>query len=352
MSSQIVPYDALLLVSFGGPEKMDDVIPFLENVLRGKNVPRERMLEVAHHYEMFDGVSPINQQMRDLLEVLEPAMRKAGIEIPVYWGNRNWHPLLTDVIPQMRNEGVKKTLCLMVSAYSSYSGCRQYRENIQDVCETMSGEEVPVFDKIRVFYNHPLFIEATAERLRDSLEQLDEAGQAECKIAFTAHSLPMSMAKTSDYEKQLLETCRLTADACGLSEDRWELVYQSRSGRPQDPWLEPDILDHLEVLREGGVKQVVINPIGFLSDHMEVLYDLDVEARQWCDENGITMVRTGTVGTHPQFVEMLVELIQERQDPTREKRAIGKFGPNHDVCPLNCCPKPQRPARRPEPQPS
>jgi len=341
------PCDAILLVAFGGPEKMDDVLPFLENVLRGKNVPRERMLEVAHHYELFDGVSPINQQMRDLLTALKPALQQAGINLPVYWGNRNWQPLLTEIIPQMQADGVERALALMVSAYSSYSGCRQYRENIEQACQPLSGT-APRFEKLRVFYNHPLFISACAERLRASLKALELTADSSFHIAFTAHSLPLSMASTSNYEQQLQETCRLVCKELALPNDCWQLVYQSRSGRPQDPWLEPDILDHLQSLKDQHVETVIIDPIGFLSDHMEVLYDLDIEARQFCDEHHLRMHRTATVGTHPEFIAMLVELIQERLDPALPRRAIGQYGPSHDVCPLDCCPAPQRPVMRPQ----
>ncbi|MCA8988624.1 MAG: ferrochelatase [Planctomycetaceae bacterium] len=322
---------------------MEDVIPFLENVLRGKNVPRERMLEVAHHYELFGGVSPINQQMRDLLAALKPALKEAGISLPVYWGNRNWTPYLNDTMAEMTKAGVKRALCLMVSAYSSYSGCRQYRENVQSAQQNV-GAAAPACDKLRVFYNHPLFIEACVDRLRVSLEKLPPDLATNCRIAFTAHSLPMSMARTSDYQKQLEETVRLVCEELEISPERSALVYQSRSGRPEDPWLEPDILDHLKALHEQGCEAVVMNPIGFLSDHMEVMYDLDQEAVQLCEELGLRMVRTGTVGTHPAFISMLVELIQERMDPSLPKRAIGQYPPNHDVCPVDCCPAPRRPA--------
>jgi len=321
---------------------MDDVIPFLENVLRGRNVPRERMLEVAHHYELFGGVSPINQQVRDLIDVLRPAMDEAGVHLPIYWGNRNWTPYIPDAIREMQNDGVTKALALVLSGYSCYSGCRQYRENIADGLAEIGGN-VPRIDKIRVFYNHPLFVKANVERLQAAIADLAPEHRDTCRIAYTAHSLPQSMADTSDYVKQLEETARLVSEAAGVSSDRWQLVYQSRSGRPQDPWLEPDILDHLESLSNEGQKAVVIAPIGFLSDHMEVLFDLDEEAAEKCQELGIEMQRAGTVGTHPDFVAMLVELIQERLDPDQDRRAIGRFGCNHDFCPVNCCPPPRRP---------
>ncbi|MEZ5949156.1 MAG: ferrochelatase [Planctomycetaceae bacterium] len=339
------PYDALLLVAFGGPEKMEDVVPFLENVLRGKNVPRERMLEVAHHYELFGGVSPINQQMRELLEALKPALAAAGVSLPVYWGNRNWHPLLVDTLADMIRDGVQRGLALMISAYSSYSGCRQYRENIQDACEVL-GEKPPVLGKLRAFYNHPSFISANVARLRESFQQFPESDRESVQVVFTAHSLPLSMARTCNYEKQLAETCRLVAERMQLPAGQWDLVYQSRSGRPQDPWLEPDILDFVRQLHAKGVTRVIIDPIGFLSDHMEVLYDLDTEAHQLCEDLGMTMVRTKTVGIHPDFIQMLVELIQERLDPSLPRRAIGQYGPRHDECPVDCCPAPQRPPMR------
>lgn len=339
-------YDAVLVVSFGGPEGNDDVIPFLENVLRGRPVPRERMLEVAEHYYHFGGVSPLNSQVRDLLDALRPNLKEAGVDLPVYWGNRNWHPLLVDTVREMQEAGVRRVLALVLSAYSCYSGCRQYREDIYRACDEVGADAADV-DKIRVFYNHPDFVAANSERLAEALGQLP--GEQPPRVAFTAHSIPMSMATTSDYERQLTETSRLVAEACSIPEDRWDLVYQSRSGRPQDPWLEPDICDHIATLADGGTKELVIMPIGFLSDHMEVMFDLDEEARQACDERGMVMARAKTVGTHPKFVSMLTELIRERLDPTIQKRACGLYPPNHDVCPTDCCPAPQRPGR-PAPQ--
>lgn len=338
-------YDALLVVSFGGPEKKEDVIPFLENVLRGKPVPRERMLEVAEHYYHFGGVSPLNQQVRDLLAVLTPALRESGVDLPVYWGNRNWHPMLEDTISEMKANGVKRALALVLSGYSSYSGCRQYREDIHSACESV-GEGAPEVDKIRVFYNHPDFIGVNARQVRNAIAELPEDVQMHAHLAYTAHSIPMSMATTSDYEKQLGETCRLISEECAIPENRWRLVYQSRSGRPQDPWLEPDICDHIAELSEQDAPGIVVVPVGFLSDHMEVMFDLDEEARDACREHGIPMARAKTPGTDSQFVSMLVELVRERMDDSVEKKACGQFGPNHDVCPVDCCP---RPPQRPRP---
>lgn len=331
-----VPYDALLLVSFGGPERREDVIPFLENVLRGKPVPRERMLEVAEHYYHFDGVSPINSQCREFIAALRTELDTAGITLPIFWGNRNWHPLLSDTLREMGQQGIRRALAIFTSAYSSYSGCRQYRENIIAARDDV-GPTAPEIDKVRVFYNHPQFIAANVDRLRDAMAQLpaDHAGQA--TIFFTAHSIPMSMASNCNYVQQLTETCRLVTEALGWPADRWQLVYQSRSGRPQDPWLEPDIGDALRAWHTHGGKTAVVAPVGFLSDHMEVLFDLDYEVADLCRELGITMVRAATVGCHPQFISAIRDLIQERLSGREDRAAIGAFGPSHDVCPSNCC---------------
>ena len=341
-------YDAILVVSFGGPERREDVLPFLENVLRGRNVPRERMLEVAEHYYHFDGVSPLNQQVRDLIAALRTELDAHGITLPIYWGNRNWHPMLVDTLRQMGDAGVQQALGLVTAAYSSYSSCRQYREDVIRAQEAV-GPTAPQVAKVRVFYNHPLFIAASADRVAAALAEFSDARRDAVHVAFTAHSIPRSMADQSDYEKQLLETCRLVAEQVAIPPERWKLVYQSRSGRPQDPWLEPDIGDHLQTLHADGVREVVIMPVGFLSDHMEVLFDLDEEAREECRELQIQMVRAGTVGTHPLFIRMWRELIEERlqgvQGGVPDRPAVGQFGPSHDVCPVNCCPAPARPGR-------
>lgn len=329
-------YDAILVVSFGGPECRDDVIPFLENVLRGKPVPRERMLEVAEHYYHFDGVSPINAQVRELIDALRAELDRAGIGLPIYWGNRNWHPMLPETVQQMKTDGIRRALAFFTSGYSSYSGCRQYRENVAQAREAV-GSDAPVIDKLRVFYNHPDFIAANVDRIRSALNQLPEVHRSTARVAFTAHSIPMSMANNCNYVAQLNETCRLVANDLQIPSDRWSLVYQSRSGRPGDPWLEPDILDHIRSVHAQGTKSIVVAPVGFLSDHMEVLFDLDEEARTVSAELGIEMVRAATVGTHPRFVGMIRELIQERIGTVTERRAIGDFGPSHDVCPENCC---------------
>lgn len=335
------PYDALLVVGFGGPEKMEDVIPFLENVLRGRNVPRERMLEVARHYEHFDGKSPINNQMRELIAVLRPELAAHGIHLPIYWGNRNWHPLLADTLREMKSAGVQRAIGYAASAYSSYSGCRQYLGDIERARQAI-GPDAPTVDKLRVFFNHPSFVAANASRLSTALDQLPPDRRRGMRVAFTAHSIPASLATTCQYEPQLLETCRLTAAKAGLDQPQWELVYQSRSGRPEDPWLGPDICDHLRDLATRGVSEVVLMPIGFLSDHMEVMYDLDYEARQVADALGISMIRAATVGTHPLFVQMLRELIEERITDAVARPAIGAFPAWPDACPDDCCPGPVR----------
>ncbi|MCA9175628.1 MAG: ferrochelatase [Planctomycetales bacterium] len=332
-------YDALLFVSFGGPEGMDDVIPFLRNVLRGRNVPEERMLEVAEHYRQFGGVSPINEQNRQLIAAIEAELASRGIELPVYWGNRNWHPLLPDTLEQMKRDGVRRALAFMTSAFSSYSGCRQYRENILAAQQEV-GSDAPVVDKLRVFFNHPGFVEAQAARLNEAAAELP-AGAAP-HVIFTAHSIPLAMATSSSYETQLQSACRLVASAAGC--DSWELAYQSRSGPPTQPWLEPDICDALQALfdRDPG-RPTIVCPIGFLSDHMEVLFDLDTEAKQAAERLGHPFARAGTVGCHPKFVAMIVDLIQERREGG-ERLALGELPPSHDVCPEDCCPS-GRPAR-------
>ena len=334
-AQQTIPYDAVLLVSFGGPEGMDDVLPFLENVLRGRNVPRERMLQVAHHYELFGGVSPINEQNRNLIAALKKELETNGPSLPIYWGNRNWHPLLTDTVPQMAKDGVKRALAFVTSAYSSFSSCRQYLQNISDA-RSIAGHSAPTIDKLRAFYNHPLFIAANAEHVHNALSELG-ATSSPVHLAFTAHSIPTSMAVNCGYAFQLNEAGRLVSEAVGI--ENWKLVYQSRSGPPTQPWLGPDVCEYLRNLKERGVLDVVIAPIGFVSDHMEVIYDLDVEATQLAQEIGINLRRAATAGTHPLFVKMIRELIMERMNGT-SARYLGSHGASHDVCdPLCCLPK-------------
>jgi protoporphyrin/coproporphyrin ferrochelatase len=335
-------YDALLVVSFGGPESSEEVIPFLENVLRGKNVPRERMLAVAEHYYHFAGKSPINEQNRQLIAALRAELDRHGPRLPIYWGNRNWHPQLADALEQMQRDGVRRALAFVTSAFSSYSGCRQYRENIAQA-QAQVGAGAPAVDKLRVFYNHPGFIAAMVDRVRAALQGLPDEVRGGSLVVYTAHSIPLSMAQSCNYVQQLEEACRLVSEALGRTGDR--LVFQSRSGPPTQPWLEPDVLDCLrEVKQHDLAAGVVLAPIGFISDHMEVLYDLDTEAKQLCGDLELPMARAGTAGTHPQFVGMVRDLIVERMNENSVRIALGVLGASHDVCPENCCPAPPRPA--------
>jgi ferrochelatase len=324
-------FDAIVLVSFGGPEGMNDVMPFLENVTRGRNVPRERLHDVAHHYELFGGVSPINEQNRELIAALELELRAHGIDLPVYFGNRNWHPFLGDTMQQMSDDGVRRALGVFTSAFSSYSGCRQYREDLYNAQQAV-GPLAPEVPRVRMFYNHPGFIEANVDRVRAALAELSTS---DAHIAFTAHSIPQAMAKSCAYVLQLHEAARLVAEAVGI--DDWSVVYQSRSGPPHVPWLEPDISDHLAQLAARGAAGVVVSPIGFVSDHLEILFDLDVEAKETAQRLGLPMARAGTAGTHPAFVAGLRELIVERLTAGADRRSVGRFGPSHDVCAPDCC---------------
>jgi ferrochelatase len=327
-------YDALLVLSFGGPEGVADVIPFLENVTRGRNIPVERLAEVAEHYYHFGGVSPINAQNRALIDALEIDLRTQGIQLPIYFGNRNWEPFLVDTLSQMRKDGVRDVLVFVTSAYSSYSGCRQYREDVTRAVEELAADDMR-FDKIRVFYNHPGFITPMAESLKAELDRLTPEERSDTQVVFTAHSIPLSMAKASAYEKQLQEASRLVAEMAGA--EHYQLAWQSRSGPPHVPWLEPDILDVLDELAASGTQRVIVLPVGFISDHLEVLFDLDEEASERAAELGLAFSRLPTVGTDPRFVAMIRELIMERLSDSPERRAVGIYGPNHDLCPMNCC---------------
>jgi len=326
-------YDALLLIAFGGPEQPADVIPFLENVLCGRNVPRERMLAVAEHYYHFGGISPINGQMRELIPLLDAELRERGPHIPVYWGNRNWPPMLADTLRRMQSDGVRRAAAFVMSAYSSYSGCRQYLDDIARAREAV-GPGAPEIDKLRVFYNHPGFIEPVAGYVRDAFEQIPEGRRRDAALVYTAHSIPVSMAANARYEAQLREACRLVSERVDRTD--WRLAYQSRSGPPSQPWLGPDIGDSLRELHAAGAHDVVVVPIGFISDHMEVLYDLDTEARELCGNLGLNLVRAATVGNHAAFVSMIRELVLERMGEL-PPRWLGDHGPSHDVCEPDCC---------------
>ena len=329
-------YEAVLLVSFGGPERPEDVVPFLENVVRGKDVPRQRLLAVAEHYQLFGGVSPINAQNRALLAALIEQLNAHGPPWPVYWGNRNWHPLLADTLRQMADDGVRRALAFVTSAFGSYPGCRQYVEDIERARAEV-GTDAPEVDKLRLFYNHPGFIEPMAERVEAALAQIAPLQRSAARIVYTAHSIPEAMAKNCPYQSQLHEACRLVSERVGRSQ--WQLVYQSRSGPPSQPWLEPDLDDYLrELASDAPGCDVVIVPIGFLCEHMEVVYDLDIEARALCEELGLNMVRSAVVGCHRRFVRMIRELIGERIEEHPKRLSEGADGPYPDQCPPDCCP--------------
>lgn len=355
--ADLPPYDALVLVSFGGPEGPQDVLPFLENVVRGRGVPRERLLAVAEHYHHLGGESPINAQNRALLAAL-----RGELDLPVYWGNRNWTPYLTDAVAQMTVDGVRRALAFVTSAYTSYSGCRQYLEDIARAREA-AGPHAPVIDKIRHYYNHPGFVGPNAEAVLAALGALPEPARDAARLVFTAHSIPVSMEQHSGpdalagsgphrlgwYAAQVGEAARLVTAAvnaargAGATPLAHDVAWQSRSGPPQVPWLGPDVNEHLERLAGQGVAGVVVSPVGFVSDHVEVIWDLDREARETAEALRLPYARATTVGVAPQFVAMIRELVEERRAGA-PRLALGPDGPSHDVCPAGCCPAP---ARRP-----
>lgn len=352
--SRVDPYDALLVVSFGGPESDADVMPFLENVTKGRGVPRERLEEVAEHYYAFGGRSPINDQNRALVANLEHHLAEAGISMPVYWGNRNWHPLLEDELARMRDEGVGRVAAFVTSAYDSYSGCRQYREDLARAAAAV-GPGVPRIDRLRHCFDHPGFITANADGVVGALGDLPSGAADHARIVFVTHSIPVTMAETSGptggaYVAQHLAVAEAVvaqvAERTGV-EHAHDLVYCSRSGPPEVPWLEPDVNDHLSDLAAQGVEAVVLAPIGFLSDHMEVAYDLDTEALTTAKELGIAAARAATAGTHPDFVGTVVDLLTERaaveRGETVERASVLPIGPAPDVCPAGCCPNPRGP---------
>jgi ferrochelatase len=329
-------YDAVLLLSFGGPEGMADVRPFLANVLRGRPVPPERIEEVAHHYERFGGVSPINGQNRALLAALRAVLDARGPHgLPLYWGNRNWAPYLADTLRDMRRDGIKTALGFVTSAFSSYSGCRQYLEDVERARADL-GADAPVVDKLRAFYNHPRFIAANADHVRAALATVEAGRRATARLVVTANSIPLAMASGCAYEAQLREASAWVAREAGHA--RWDLAYQSRSGPPSQPWLEPDILDFLDAAAKEGAQDVVCCPIGFVSDHMEVLYDLDTEAKERADTLGVRFLRAPTASNHPGYVEMVRELIVERLEGSDRATVTGS-APLPDVCAPGCCPR-------------
>jgi protoporphyrin/coproporphyrin ferrochelatase len=338
-------YDAFLLVSFGGPEGPDEVLPFLENVTRGRGVPPERLASVAQHYYAFGGVSPINQQCRDLLAAVRADFSASGLSLPVYWGNRNWTPYLTDTVRAMADDGVRRAVAFVTSAYSSYSGCRQYLDDIERARAAV-GPEAPGIDKIGHFFNHPGFIEPFAASTRAALATLPPGLRDDARLVFTAHSIPVAMAEASGpsggnrYVAELTEAARLIAERAAGEGHPWTLAYQSRSGSPSQPWLEPDVRDHLAELAKSGTKAVVVIPVGFVSDHMEVRHDLDVEAAQSAGSLGLAFARAATPGTHPKFAAMITELVRERLDRPD--------GTGTD-CPAGCCRYARPPRDREQP---
>jgi ferrochelatase len=330
-----VEYDAVLVMGFGGPERAEDVMPFLERVVQGRGVPRERLLSVAEHYYHLGGRSPINDQCRALIAALQRELALHQIELPIYWGNRNWHPFLTDTLQAMRGDGIQRALVYVTSAFSSYSGCRQYLEDM-DKARASVGEGAPELDKLRVFYNHPGFVDAVVERVREALERVPDAQRAAARLVFTAHSIPIAMATGSDYVTQLREIASVVAERFGRADS--DVVYQSRSGPPQVPWLEPDILDHLRALAaRGDVRDVVVVPLGFVSDHMEVIWDLDHEAKAVAEELKLGLYRASTPGEHPLFVAMIRELIEERLGRVTTRRTCAGSVARPERCAPGCC---------------
>lgn len=357
------PYDAVVVVSFGGPQGPDDVIPFLENVTRGRNVPKERLAEVAEIYMHFGGVSPLNEQNQALANQLQRVLRERGNPMPVYLGNRNWHPFLSDTAKQMHQDGVKRALAFVTSAFSSYSSCRQYLQDIEQACAGVESLEV---HKLRAFHNYPGFVALQTQAVSAAVKELLHQGLplSSIRVVFTAHSLPMVMAAACDYEKQLRETARLVMAQIEWSQlaqefggavaaasepaqpHGWDLAWQSRSGPPQVKWLEPDIGDHLPAvafygrgpLREGRCRGVAVVPLGFLSDHMEVMNDLDRVARQIAEDFNLKFARAATVGQSEEFAELVADLVLERTSGTSERLHVGKLTVAPDVCALDCCP--------------
>ncbi|HEU5224030.1 MAG TPA: ferrochelatase [Candidatus Lumbricidophila sp.] len=349
-----VNYDGILLAGFGGPEGQDDVIPFLRNVTRGRGIPDERLEEVAHHYRAFGGVSPINQQNRDLKAAIEAELARRGVDLPVFWGNRNWDPYVNDALREADASGRARLIAIATSAYSSYSSCRQYREDIADgLADTGLGERVQV-DKVRQFFDHPGFVAPFVESLRAEFTRLGAEHpeldlSTEVEVLFTTHSIPsVDAAKSGPADRGLGEGGAYASQHRAVSEvvmrqaesdAPWQLVYQSRSGPPSMPWLEPDINDVIATLPAAGRKAVLIVPLGFVSDHMEVLWDLDTEALATAAEHGLIAARTATPGTHPAFVAGLVDLVLERVQgrPVADRAALTELGPWSDVCRPGCC---------------
>ncbi len=339
--------DAFLLLSFGGPEGPDDVLPFLRNVTRGRGIPEERLLSVAEHYQHFGGISPINEQNRALIAGLRAEFDRAGIDLPIYWGNRNWAPYVQNAVERMRADGVRRALVLATSATSSFSGCRQYRNDLARAQEA-AGPDAPELVKLRHFFDHPGFVAANADGVRSAINRLPEDLREDARLVFTAHSIPLAMNDASGpaadglYARQQRETARLVAEEVRGPGADFDLVWQSRSGPPTVPWLEPDVNEHLRTLAARGTRAVVVSPTGFVSDHVEVRWDLDEEARTTAAELGLQFARAATAGTHPAFVAMVRELVEEQLADT-DPRWLGDLGLCGIACSDGCCPAPRRP---------
>lgn len=304
-------FDALLLLSFGGPEGPDDVMPFLENVTRGRGIPRERLESVAEHYLHFGGVSPINGINRALIEQITTELAERGQELPVYFGNRNWYPMVEDTVAQMQADGVRRAAVFSTSAWGGYSGCTQYQEDIARARAAV-GEGAPELQKLRQYFDHPLLVEMFADAIADAAAELPEDLRSQARLVFTAHSIPMRAVDCCGphlYPRQVTYTSSLVAAAAGYSD--YDVVWQSRSGPPQVPWLEPDVGDHLSVLAEGGTKAVIVCPVGFVADHIEVIWDLDSELAEQADQLGVTLVRATTPNSQPRYARLVLDLIDE-----------------------------------------
>ncbi len=341
------PYDAVLLLSFGGPEGPDDVMGFLQNVTAGRNVPEDRLAKVAEQYQLFGGVSPINGQNRALIAALETELQGLGIDLPIFFGNRNWHPLLADTVQEMTDAGHRRVLAVVTSAFGSQSGCRQYREDIAAVLGGLDTGSLTI-DKAPLYWNHPGFLTAVIERTLDAMAGLGTASTG-ARLVFTAHSIPTAWTSTAPYLDQLRAAAAYVAAEVDANLGRisagqeWDLVFQSRSGPPQVPWLEPDVNDHLRSLHASDVIAVCLVPLGFVSDHMEVVFDLDTQAAETARELGLTMARAATAGTHPAFVRALADQVRSALGGPETPVAIGEAWPQ--ICPAGCCDVPQRPTR-------
>jgi ferrochelatase len=347
----VTAYDAIVLAGFGGPEGQDDVIPFLRNVTRGRGIPDERLEEVAHHYRHFGGVSPINAQNRALKAAIEAELASRGVELPVLWGNRNWEPYLRDALQEAADRGFTRVLGLATSAYSSYSSCRQYREDFASALEQTGLGGTLHIDKVRQYFDHPGFVEPFVDGVRTAVAELVERGidTRAIRILFSTHSIPSGDAERSGprdrdfgeggaYAAQHRAVAEVVVREAG-TDIPWKLVYQSRSGAPTQAWLEPDVNEVIAGLPGEGIEAVIIVPLGFVSDHMEVLWDLDTEATETAERLGLEVIRTPTPGTHPAFVRGLVDLVLERVDdtPQQERPALTGLGPWYDVCRPGCC---------------